>query len=78
MEQLQTIWKLSIQSGKFPDILYRQFSNLKEIFEVFRPSILSRLCGKLPDKTKTFQTIQKRSRQSVNFPDDPETYQKHQ
>ena len=73
------------QYGNFPDNLeiYRIFWKLSDnlvtcqtIWKLSRPSILSRLYGKFLDKTKTFQTIQKRSRQSGNFSDDLGTFQK--
>ena len=87
MEKLQTIWTLSSQYENFPDNLeiFQTFWKLadnfvtcQKIWELSKPSILSRLYGKILDKTETFQTIQKRSRQSGNFPDNPETFQKLQ
>ena len=75
------------QYGNFPDNLeiYRTFWKLPDnlvtcqtIWKLSRPSIISRLNGKFPDKTKTFQKIQKHSRQSGNFSDNPEPFQKLQ
>ena len=72
METFQKIGKSSIQSENFADNVV----TCQKIWKLSRPSILSRLYEKLSDKTETFQTIQKGSRQSGKFPDYPETFRK--
>ena len=72
METFQTIWKFSRKSGNFRD-------NLVTCHTIWKPSILSRLYGKFPEKTrqfrnvqdnlKTFQTIQRLSRNFSDFTD---------
>ena len=74
METFQKIGKSSIHSENFAEYVV----TCQKIWKLSRHSILSRLYEKLFDKTETFETIQKGSRQSGNFSDDPETFRKLQ
>ena len=57
LESFQTVWKVSRQSGKFPDSL----ESFQTVWQVFSQP------GKFPDSLESFQTFCKVSRHSGKF-----------
>ena len=77
LESFQTLWKVSGQSGKFPDSwkVSRQSGKFPDSLENFRTVWkVSGQSGKFPDSVESFWTVWKVSGQSGKFPDSLESF----